>query len=122
MKLRYDGPLSNLAFNFNLRRYTVVAKTTARLQNIDGVYKVGRCRLSISKPVLKALMVSEHEIKCDALHSNFALIFNLRRYNKDPSAELYELTGRRKYVLSADGGKQRESVQTSKVGWCRSAL
>jgi len=50
---------------------TVVAKTTAKLEKIDGVYK-------------------------------------------DPSAELYELTGRRKYVLSADIGKQRESVQTSK--------
>ena len=49
---------------------TVVAKTTASLKNIDGVYK-------------------------------------------DPSAELYELTGRRKYVLSADSGKQRESVQTT---------
>ena len=50
---------------------TVVAKTTARLQKVGGVYK-------------------------------------------DPSAELYELTGRRKYVLSGDSGKQRESVQTSK--------
>ena len=44
LKLRNKQPLSNFAFNFNLRRYTVRAsvnewRTSAKLE-------VGRCRLA----------------------------------------------------------------------------
>ena len=61
MKLKYDGPLSNFAFNFNLRRYTqVVLGPGGVLDNSDGGYavgwgqdatlydaaKVGRCRVT----------------------------------------------------------------------------
>jgi len=43
LKLIYDGPLSNLAFNFNLRRYMKVLKgALTELCN-----KAGRCRLTL---------------------------------------------------------------------------
>jgi len=41
--------------------------------------QVGRCRLTVSKPVLKAPMVSAQRLK---LISTFAFDFNLRRYNQ----------------------------------------
>ena len=57
LKLRCDGPLSNAAFNFNLRRYTVVAVPISfvsehieTLEEIDMEYQVWRCRLSLSQP------------------------------------------------------------------------
>ena len=50
LKLRYDGSLFKFAFNLNLRRYTTVASP-----------KVGQCRLTVSKPVFKAPMVSALE-------------------------------------------------------------
>ena len=43
LKLEYDGPLSNVAFKFNMRRYTLVRQA-------DGSLKVGRCRLTLSNP------------------------------------------------------------------------
>ena len=105
MKLNCDEPLSNFAFNFNLRRYTedalalsviavcaegssvkkVVATEVIEMfgegcangcytcatghphllnlvcgedQIITDIIQVGRCRLAVSKPVLKAPMVS----------------------------------------------------------------
>ena len=48
LKLGYDVPLSNFAFNFNLRHYIMYAK-------------VGRCRSVVSKLVLKVPMVSALE-------------------------------------------------------------
>jgi hypothetical protein len=41
---------------------------------------VGRCRLIVSKPVLKARLVSTLETKYDEPRSKFAFNFNLRRY------------------------------------------
>jgi hypothetical protein len=41
---------------------------------------VGRCRLTVSNPVLKAPMVSVLQLPCDEALSNFAFTFNLRRY------------------------------------------
>ena len=119
MKLKYDGPLSNFAFNFNLRRYTAAAALTlntsftmsvdgapvlvaaacdrsslpegtpyvtikgvldvfeisdvvaianvvvrlevteyAGYQRVAGFFEVGRCRSTVSKPELKARLVS----------------------------------------------------------------
>jgi len=52
VKLRCDGPLSNVAFNFNLRRQTsaAVEQLTGWKQAFgDGM--VGRCRLNLSNPV-----------------------------------------------------------------------
>ena len=62
MKLKCDEPLSNFAFKFNVRRYTkVVLQLQARF---DAMWaKVGRCRLTVSKPELKARLVSALETK-----------------------------------------------------------
>jgi len=51
LKLKYDELLSNVAFKFNLRRYT----KNKLCSGCRGVYycTVGRCRLTVSKPVLK---------------------------------------------------------------------
>ena len=73
MKLNCDILLSNSAFKFNLRRYNKDAEAVA-LRRHDGVLlrlkgdgkrysvalrddKVGPCRLTVSKTVLKAPMV-----------------------------------------------------------------
>jgi len=60
-KLKYDEPLSNFAFEFNLRRYDVlVASEATRLT--DAAAKVDRCRLTVSTlVVLKAPIVSALE-------------------------------------------------------------
>jgi hypothetical protein len=55
LKLKYDEPLSNVAFNINLRHYTLEKQTS--------VLAVGRCRLTVSKPALKARPVSALETK-----------------------------------------------------------
>jgi len=47
-KLKYDGPLSNFAFKFNLRRYTVLRLVKWRW--FDRLGMVGRCRLTPSNP------------------------------------------------------------------------
>jgi hypothetical protein len=45
VKVKHDGPLSNFAFKFNLRRYT-----KAKAKNKDKDAKVGRCGLTLSNP------------------------------------------------------------------------
>jgi len=45
--------------------------------------EVGRCRLTVSKPVLKAPIVSALEAVCVEMLSNFAFNFKLRRYTSD---------------------------------------
>jgi hypothetical protein len=52
LKLQYGEPLSNFGFNFNLRRYTLAPELL-----------VGRCRLTVPKPELKARLVSALETK-----------------------------------------------------------
>jgi len=68
LKLKCDEALTNFAFNFNLRRYcwayaTFEEDCVARGVTPDhGVAaEIGRCRLTVSKPVLKAPMVSALE-------------------------------------------------------------
>jgi hypothetical protein len=93
LKLTYDGPVSNFAFNFNLRRYSMAACDGENLLTVavaphqvygprdflflhnflinaarmrvfgPGDNLVGWCRLSVSKPVLKAPMVSALEAR-----------------------------------------------------------
>ena len=56
----------------------------SKLRGAEETLKVGRCRMTVSKPVLKAPMVSALEAiqrNSEAL-SNFAFKFNLRRYIK----------------------------------------
>ena len=53
LKLKYDEPLSNVGFNFNLRRYNEGFPTVIAV--------AGRRRSTVSKPVFKASMVSALE-------------------------------------------------------------
>ena len=50
LRLKYDGPLSSFAFNFNLRRYTQELSDIMKEfdTNCDGAldYVVRRCRLN----------------------------------------------------------------------------
>ena len=59
LKLNHDGPLSNFAFNFNLRRYS------EENMFIFGALadQEGRCRLTVSKSKLKAPLASSPETK-----------------------------------------------------------
>jgi hypothetical protein len=73
LKLKCDEPLSNGAFNFNLRRYNSGGHASVAILGRSGRSKqvhaasiadgsaVGRCRLSVSKPELKARLVSALE-------------------------------------------------------------
>jgi len=67
LKLQYDEPLSNFAFNFYLRRYITEPGSVAlpRAAGAAGAALImaGRCRLTVSKPVLKARLVSALETK-----------------------------------------------------------
>jgi hypothetical protein len=49
LKVKYDNQLSNVALNFNLRRYNK-ADIVSDLIKLEGeqVAKVGRCRLTLS--------------------------------------------------------------------------
>jgi hypothetical protein len=75
LKLKCDEPLSNVAFKFNVRRYTEgrakVAAGEAAAAAAEAADKlrtseernteVGRCRLTVSTPELKARLVSALE-------------------------------------------------------------
>jgi hypothetical protein len=81
LKLQYDEPLSSFAFEFNLRRCTKAKKAkekerarekreaeaaerVARVKAEAAAEEaVGRCRLTLSKPELKARLVSALETK-----------------------------------------------------------
>ena len=48
----------------------------------DGARKVGRCRLTVSKPELKAPWYHRLKLEYDEPLSNFPFNFDLRRYTK----------------------------------------
>ena len=50
MRLKCDGPLSNFAFKFKLRRYNLDEFFAKRVGAIKRQYAVGRCRLTLSNP------------------------------------------------------------------------
>jgi hypothetical protein len=56
LKLRCDEPLSNFAFNFNLRRYSKKQR-----QEVERKAKVWQCRLTVSKSVLTAPLATALE-------------------------------------------------------------
>ena len=63
LTLKYDEPLSNVAFNFNLRRYSTGVKcwggnSQCKANNDNDKTVVRQCRFTVSKPVLKAPVVS----------------------------------------------------------------
>jgi hypothetical protein len=84
LKLEYNEPLSNFAFKFNLRRYTMDLLNELPAFNTSAL-TVGRCRLTLSKPVLKPPGTQRLKLNCHMLLSTFAFIFNLRRYTTGPS-------------------------------------
>ena len=66
LKQCFDQLLSNLAFKLDLRRYSEAARILApggTFVMTDNNPKVGRCILTVSKPVLKAPMVSAPETR-----------------------------------------------------------
>ena len=50
LELNYDGPLSNFAFNFNLRRYNLVHVMIDEPDEFHDYNLVGRCSLTLSSP------------------------------------------------------------------------
>ena len=89
MKLQYDEPVSNVALKFKLRRYiwgeSLADYTQYKLSTRDGQVsaKVGRCRLTVSKPMLKAPGIKCFNLKYNKLLSTFGFDFNLRRYTQE---------------------------------------
>ena len=70
LKLKYDTPLSNFAFNFNWRRYTkgfaIAAPPRPYPRRVLETFEkfpreAGQCRLPVSKPELKERLVSALE-------------------------------------------------------------
>ena len=92
MKLRYDELLSNVAFNFNLRRYktALVDPHVLRLascfrDNNELVRRQGRAvQVEPMKPKLKPPETKRLKLKCDilVLLSTSAFKFNVRHYTK----------------------------------------
>ena len=88
--LKYDGPLSNRAFNFSLRRYNMVYSAlldpiqlaASASSSIPCEWRlVRRCRLTLSKPTLNAPGSMLLKLKYDGPLSKFAFKSNLRRYS-----------------------------------------
>jgi len=63
LKLKCDKLLSNFAFNLNLRRCTLGERLHFAGEATMRQHPVGRCRLTVSKPALKAPMVSALETR-----------------------------------------------------------
>ena len=61
LQLTYDEPLSNFASKFKLRRYVKDKWKRPDVQVLVVSPKVRRCWLAVSKPVLKAPMLSALE-------------------------------------------------------------
>jgi len=57
LKLKIDKLFSTFAFKFNLRHYNKVPGDQNNVGVLDTI-SVGRCRLIVSKPELKARLVS----------------------------------------------------------------
>jgi len=84
LKQKYDEPLSNFAFNFNLRRYSKAAaakrdKAACVGCGVDDDHgravQVGPIKPKSKSPGTKRLKLKYHK-----LLSSFAFKFNLRRY------------------------------------------
>jgi hypothetical protein len=83
LKLRCPGPLSIIAFNFNLRRYTMARRggrhggpaLAALLHDIGSAVQVDPM-----KPMLKPPGTKHLKPECAMLLSTFAFNFNLRWY------------------------------------------
>ena len=74
--MKYDKPISKFAFKINLRCYNEVV-TSWRFTT-----EVGRCRFPVSKPELKARLVSALETKMLQTAFKFAFKFHSRCYTE----------------------------------------
>jgi len=92
LKLRCDEPLSNFAFELNLRRFNLESNS---IEELDGLLHLEHLRcLYIGKavqvvpikPTLKAPGTKRLKLKCDRLLSTLAFKFNLRRYTSARTA------------------------------------
>jgi len=55
-------------------------------RELQAAHEVGQCRLTVSKPEMKACLVSAIGTKSDEPLSNSAVKFNLRHYNEEQQA------------------------------------
>ena len=82
LKLTCDERLSDFAFNFNLRCYTMARSEPRTWTSL--IVKGGRrgeaVQVDPMKPKLKAFFTKRLKLNCDAPLSSFAFKFNLRRY------------------------------------------
>jgi hypothetical protein len=107
LKLKCDEPLSDFAFNFNLRRYTAVPG--------DRRHRALQCGKPVlvepMKPVLKLPGIKRLTLECDELVSKFAFNFNLRHYNVGKSSLINMMT-KRKEVAKTSKNPGRDQSQT----------
>jgi Cu+-exporting ATPase len=104
LKLKSDEPLSNLAFNFNVRRYSEARRYRTLFRTslaftapcflinmvlshvaflgwmYTGSIMVGRCRMKPIEPLVESAWFQRLKLTCDTPLSKFALNFNLRHY------------------------------------------
>jgi len=83
LKVRYDGPLSVFAFNFNVRRYSMVysALKTAIGMTIDS-NSLGRAvQDDPIKPTFEGPGIKRLKLKYDEPPSRIAFRFDLRRFS-----------------------------------------
>jgi hypothetical protein len=78
LKLQYDEPFSNFAFEFNLRRCSTGAR--GRTVQVDPI-----------KPKLELPGTKRLKLKCEEPLSKFGFKFNVRRY----TVERVDVRGRR---------------------------
>jgi len=80
LKLNYDKLLSNVAFKFNLRRYTRGAVMTGDEGGVKAMIVQGTAvQVDPIKPPLKAPGIKCLNLKFNTLLSTFGFNFNLRR-------------------------------------------
>jgi len=93
LKLKYEEPLSNFAFHFNLRPYNLPFDHTSILREyqtqvpLEFDFTVGRCRLTQVDPGCPRLVLALEAKKCEPV-SNFAFDFNVRPYSTREKAML----------------------------------
>jgi len=75
LKLEYDEPLSNIAFNFNLRPYSLAMKLDARMNNtgycliVCAVAMAGGVLRTSTRPRLNLLLLRASRVICKYKHS-----------------------------------------------------
>jgi hypothetical protein len=76
--------------------------------------EVGRCRLTVSKPMLKAPDTKRSKLKYDKLLSSFAVNFNLRRYTEEDIMKIFATVGvvKELRILRQPSGQHKAGAYT----------